>query len=388
MLRWVAVAITTLLLGVMAAGCGSTNQPGSDAGSAADPEIARPRVPVRGVVVRLETVERWLSVTGNLLPIRQSRVSSKIAGRVAAVFVDDGDRVRKGDVLFELDKSDLLLACKEARDSLNAAEARLKAARIRLSTARRDFERVKRLHQRKVIAQEQFDKAQDAYKAAKAGVQIAESAVLVARDALEIAQHKLKECTVRAPIDGYVAKRYVNLGETVTPLSVAPCVVLIDASECKVEASVGDSYQAMVRNGQEVRVRVDGIPDRVITGHVAYVGKTIDPVTRTFTVRVVVPNPDGKLRPGALARLKVLLARRRNVVAVPNGCIMRRAGRHIVFVAASGKAVARRVKLGLEGERLTEITEGLKPGETVITEGTEALEDGSPVELLENPPGK
>ena len=361
-------------------GCGSQGQDTTSNPKNADQ--AATKAPVKVAVVKRGPVQSWISLTGTLLPIRESRVGAKVAGRIAEVFVDEGDAVNEGDALFKLEQRDFLLAKNQAKHNLDAAEANLNAAKINLANARREFKRLKGLRASNAVSQQEFDTASDAFEAARASVKVAEASVDVARDALEMVEHNLAESTVRSPISGHIARRNINVGELVSPVSPAPCFYVVDDSVCKVEAHLPDTKQSSVSMAQEVGMTVDGVPARTFLGEITHIGGTIDPLSRTLTIRARVANPDGVLRPGALARLKILCEERKKVVTAPIRCVVKRNGSPTVFVVSSGVTVARRVTLGLSGDEEVEIIDGLVPDDLVVIDGTESLEDGMAVEII------
>jgi len=361
-------------------GCGSQGEDSSSAPKM--PNQAAIRAPVKVAVIKRGPVQSWIALTGTLLPIRESRVGAKVGGRIAEIFVDEGDDVNTGDALFILEQRDFLLAKNQAEHNLDAARASLSAARINLTNARREFNRLKGLRASNAVSQQELDAASDAFEAAQASVKVAEASVDGARDAFEMAQHNLAESTVRSPISGHIARRNVNVGEVVSPVSPAPCFYVVDDSVCKVEAHLPDTKQSSVCIAQKVGMTVDGVPAKRFYGEITHIGGTIDPLSRTLTIRARVANPDGLLRPGALARLKILCEERKQVVTAPIRCVVKRNGDATVFVVSSGIASARRVTLGLSGDEEVEIIDGLAPDDLVVIDGTESLEDGMAVEVI------
>ena len=369
-----------LLVVVCLFGCGT--QEHNNSSDHSGHEDAATRAPVKVAVVARGAVQSWISLTATLLPIRESRVGAKVSGRVAKVFVDEGDSVEHGDALFMLGQRDFELARDQAKHSLDAARANLSAAEINSANAKREYNRLEGLRASNAVSQQEFDAAADASKSAQASVNVADASVNVARDALEMAEYNLSQSTVRSPISGQVAKRNVNVGELVSPVSLAPCFYVVDDSVCKVEAHLPDTKQSSVTMSQEVKMTVDGVPERVFSGRITHIGETIDPLSRTLIIRARIDNPDGVLRSGSLARLKILSDERKDVVTAPIRCVVKRNGNPVVFVVSSGVAVARPVRLGLVGEEGVEIVEGLRPGDVVVIDGTESLEDGMAVEII------
>lgn len=337
---------------------------------------------MKTVVAQRGSVRSWITATGTLLPVNEARISSKVAGRIAKMLVDEGDSVKEGEELLILEQKDFVLARAQASHNLIASKANLESVKTGLRNAEREYERIKELHASNTVSQQDFDSAQHAYEAAQAALDVAKASVEVAEDALSMAEDNLLESTLRSPLSGQLAKRYVNVGELVSPASPVPCFHVIDDSVCKVESHLPDKEQSNVRLGQQVRVSVDGIHGSEFAGEITYIGNTIDPASRTLIVRARLPNDEGVLRPGSLARLRILADERSDVVIVPLRCVVKRNGTPMVFLVNSDRASATPVELGLSGMDDVEILKGLGVGDEVVIAGTEGLEDGMLVKVM------
>jgi membrane fusion protein (multidrug efflux system) len=186
---------------------------------------------------------------------------------------------------------------------------------------------------------------------------------------------------VVAPISGVVGKVYVQVGQAVSP-AMPVAVVSNYASRIKVRAAVSDADLPYVRTGARAQVMVSAIPDRVFSGAVSQVTPMLDPMTRSATVEVLVPNSSRLLVPGMSASLKLTAEERRDVVAVPAAALFTD-GNNRVVVVANGVARFRDIQTGLVGEELVEVVSGLEPGELVATTGKENVKDGEAVNPVE-----
>jgi membrane fusion protein (multidrug efflux system) len=187
---------------------------------------------------------------------------------------------------------------------------------------------------------------------------------------------------VVAPISGVVGKVYVQLGQAVSP-AMPVAVVSSYASHIKVKAAVSDADLPYIRTGARARVMVSALPDSVFPGTVSRVSPMLDPMTRSATVEVLVPNASHLLVPGMSASLALTAEEKKDVVAIPTAALFTD-GHSRVVVVADGVARFRDVRTGLVGDALAEVVSGLEPGERVATTGKENVKDGqavSPVEV-------
>jgi membrane fusion protein, multidrug efflux system len=230
-----------------------------------------------------------LEPTGEFVSPASTQVAPKSPGRVAAVYVDAGQRVSRGQPLLTLETDYLKL-------DVQRAEADLARARAAENDARRELDRKKGLLANESIPQATFDKAQAAFEQAQAARQSAETGLALARQ-------KVADAIIRSPITGVVDQRKTNPGEHLGEAGVA--FVIVQTAPLKLRFSVPERYLAELRTGQTVVARVDPYPGEEFTGRIKTVGGVIDPATRTFFAEAEFPNSDGRLRPGLFARVEL-----------------------------------------------------------------------------------
>lgn len=283
-------------------------------------------------------------------------VSTKTSNRVTAIRFDEGQRVRRGDVLVELDDA-------EARASVAEAEA-----------ARNDSERQLR-RGRELAAKQALPASQ--LDALEAKLQSDRARVAAARA-------RLADTVIRASFDGRVGFRRISVGSMVNAGTVI--TTLDDASVIKLDFTLPESLIFLVEPGQPVRATTIGLPGVVFEGKVAELDSRVDVATRSITVRALLPNADGRLRPGMYMTV-MLRGKRVPTLLVPEGAIVPEQGRMYVFRvhsrdAAGGRgAVAERreVRIGRRQPGEVEILAGLQAGDRVVVEGTQNVRDGAPV---------
>lgn len=230
-----------------------------------------------------------VNATGELVSPVTSEVAVRTPGRVGKVFVDEGDRVRRGQPLLSLETEYLAL-------DLKRADADVARARAMAADAERDFKRKEDLVAKGSVARAAYDRSQSNYQAAQAGVASAEAT----RD---LARQKLADAVLHSPINGVVAERKTAAGERLGDSSVA--FVLVQTSPLKLRFQLPERYLSRVRRGQSVRAIVDPYPGETFTGRVSVIGGVVDPQTRTVAVETEFPNSDGRLSPGLFARVEI-----------------------------------------------------------------------------------
>jgi len=277
-------------------------------------------------------------------------ITAKVADRVAAIHFKEGQQVRKGDVLIELDNT-------EARADLAAAEA---AA----SDSRSQYKRSQELFNTKALSEAQLDQLQ---------------ATLLANEArVEAARSRLHDRVITAPFNGRVGLRNVSLGGLVNPGAVI--TTLDDLSVVKLDFAVPEVFLSTLRPGLEVQARSTAYSNETFNGRVSGVDTRVDPTTRSVAIRALIDNPDARLRPGMFMTVK-LVRPEGQALMLPEQAIVPENEQHFVYVVADGKAHKREVKIGRRRPGEVEVLEGLSAEDGVVVDGTLNLRDGVPVRV-------
>lgn len=296
-----------LLPALLAGACLAVSGCGSKAASTEEPPPAAAELPadVAGVAAELAkagepapapastpgsvTPAAPITTTGEFVSPVRSELVVRTPGRVAAIYADEGDRVRRGQPLLTLETQYL-------EPELERAQAELSRARAALAEAKSDFERKEQLLARNAIPQSLHDRSRGGYEQASAAVSAAEAAVA-------LAQQKLDDAVLTSPIDGVVAERRADVGERLGDNTVA--YVLVQLSPLKLRFELPERYLTQVHKGLGVEAHVDPFPGEVFSGRVAMVGGVIDAESRAFPVEAEFGNRDARLRPGLFARVEL-----------------------------------------------------------------------------------
>src|SRR5262245_54315377 len=311
-----------------------------------------------GVLTELAREEEFtheLEALGTARANEAVEITSKVSNRVVAIHFREGQEVRRGAVLVELDAVE--------------AGAEVEAARAALSETQSQYKRSTELFATQALSQSQLDQLQATLSANRARVTTAES--------------RLSDTIIRAPFDGRTGLRRVSVGSLVSPGSLI--TTLDDTRTIKLDFSVPETFIAVLREGLPVTARSVAFPGREFSGTVSSIDSRLDPVTRSVTVRAAVPNPDGALKPGMFLTVRLRQAAA-NVVMISEQALVPEEGRQFVFVVESERAQKREITIGRRKPGRVEVISGLKPGERVIVEGTQKVRDGAPVQEAEAPP--
>lgn len=337
-----------ILFAVAALGAGCSRQDASDEPTAASTE---PVVEVQTVAVQHGSIAQRLSASATLEARRESRIGTEVQGRVLRMFVDEGDRVAAGDPLFEIDPEPYQMAVRQAQAQVDLVRAQRKQVES-------DLARARSLRARGVVAVQAIEQFETQLAVARANERQAEEAVALAR-------HQLSQTRTVAPWSGSVTARLVDEGSTALVQPQTILLVLQESGMLVARASIPESQLALLRVGDPAKLLVEGIPAPIETT-ISAVGDSIDPATRTYSVRMPVENEDHLLKAGVFALVEIEPRPKADALVVPRDAVRSEDGRTRVFVVREGRATPVPVVIGLVGETQAEVLEGLDLGAQVI----------------------
>ncbi len=318
-------------------------------------------------------IQNTITATGTIEPVTSVTVGTQVSGIVSHLYVDYNSVVRKGQVIAELDKTNLT-------SQLTAAKANLQSAQSSLNYQQANYDRYKTLYDKGLVSANDFESARLSYLQAK-------EQVVSAREEVQRAQTNLGYATITSPIDGVVLSKSVEEGQTVASSFSTPELFVIaqDLTDMRVIADIDEADIGDVKEGQRVSFTVDAFPDDVFEGSVTQVRQQATTSSNVVTYEVVIsaPNNDLKLKPGLTANVTIYTLEKNNVLAVstkalrftPNEALLKD-GQTIEDVNAPHKVwtlndhvfKAHKVEVGTTNGMLTEIVSGLKEGTSVLTD--------------------
>jgi membrane fusion protein (multidrug efflux system) len=309
-------------------------------------------VPVETAPVQVGPIQRRLTAVGSLRSNESVIIRPEVAGRIAEIRFDEGERVTKGQPLVVLD------------DTIYRAEVDEVQASLELSRANQ--ERAIDLLKRGAGTTKARDEALAQLRADQA--------------ALQLARARLDKTVIRAPFDGVVGLREVSVGDFV---NVGEDMVNLEQIDpLKADFRVAEVYLGAVRRGQRIELGADAFPGETFTGEVYAIDPLIDESGRSIVLRARLPNPDDRLRPGLFVRVTLVLNERNDAIQVPEQALVPQGQDQFVFRVVDGKAALTKVTAGIRRDGMVEITEGLGPEDEVVTAGQLKIRDGAPVKPL------
>jgi len=325
---------------------------------------AAPAAPMKVEIGAVETlsVPSYLTLTGSIVADQQSEVAANVSGRIVATYVERGQAVKKGQAL-------ALVDAKGATFSATAAKAQARAAETNLALAVSDCERSDKLFKDGAIAKSEYDRLKSSCSSQVFSAEAAKSNAGLAS--------KLADDTViRAPFDGTIGERFVNVGEYVQPPSRVASVYSVNP--VRVQISVPENAVGSVQQGQSVEVRVSAFTDRVFGGKVRFVAPNLRPLTRDLVIEAMVDNTDGALKAGMFSTVRLVTGESPQPT-VPLEAIRADGTTKRLFLAQGDKAVEMVVQTGSTKDGRIAVLDNLTATDKVIVKPPAELRDGSAI---------
>ena len=334
---------------------------------AAQPPNGRPPTPVRVAEVVNQTVQKTVELVGTVEPWRRSVVAGEIAALVEKFPVEEGMTVKRGDMLAQLRTDSLTI-------QLNAAEATHRESEARYQQAKKDLARINTLFAKQLVTQKEFDDAVTQEAALALRLAQLEAALLQVRD-------RIKKTRVVAPFDGWVTKEFTEVGQWIQ--AGGPIVEIVDLSRVQVEVPLPERYVGEIKVGASVMATFDGLRDFEAKGTVFSVVAQADRNSRTFPIKVELPNADLSIKSGLVSRVTLQVGAPYEALVIPKDALVLRGGAQYVFVMKDGSVAQVPVVAVNHVNNEVEINGQLEPGMIVVVEGNERLRPGQPVRVLQ-----
>ncbi|HMS01873.1 MAG TPA: efflux RND transporter periplasmic adaptor subunit [Gemmatimonadaceae bacterium] len=333
-----------------AAGGPGGGRPGGPGGRGGAPQVT----PVEIVLVERATMSNTSLVTGQLEPLRVVSVNAQLAGALLELTVEEGSRVRAGQIIAEVDAREL--------------EAQVRAAEAQATFAKATAERSAKLFAEQIITAAENERDQAARAAAEA--------------TLSQLRTRLGFASVRSPIDGVVTARFVQSGDIVG--NNTRLFTIADLSTLVVRMPVSELEVTQLRAGQAVALRVDALGGETVPGRVRRIFPTADSTSRLVPVEIAVTGSDaGRLRPGYTVRATIRLDTREDALVVPTRAVLGASGARSVFIVKEGLAERRAVRVGDDVDGKVEVFSGLALGDTIIVAGNSLVREGGKVRIVD-----
>ena len=405
------VLLTLLLVAVVvfAAACRGSKANVRKEEPAANAQPAAIEVTTAAAIKR--DLPRFFEATGSLAGDQQTDVAPQTAGKVVAVGVDIGTYVRRGQMLVQLDASELKLHVDQAAAQVEQAKAAVRqaeekiglrpgqafdpnrvaevaAAKVTLDLADKELKRAEKLIEsgdvsrsfydeqraRRDQLREQYEVQLAQARQNYAAVDVARKNVVNAESQLALAKKNLSYAVIPAPIDGFVIERTADLGEYVSPQQKV--VTIVRTNPLRIRIDIPEQAIPQIKVGQSVSITTSAWPDKNFAGRVARIAPNVSATSRTMTVEAEIENRNNALKPGQFATVRILQERSEPAVLIPARAVLNQAGVNRVYVIKDGHAEQRLVQTGQTEGDLVEIRNGVAADEQVATSNLEQLTDG------------
>ncbi len=334
-----------------------------------------------------------LNASGYVVAQRKAAVASKITSQLVSLSVEEGDLVKKGDVIARLESEDTAAAKDQAAANLKVSRANLEQAKAELHDAEVDFRRQKELVEKGFISRLDYDAAEARYKKAVAAVAGSEASIKASTAALRNAEVSLGYSVIRAPFDAVVLTKDADVGDIVTPLGAAAnakasVVTLADMSSLQVEVDVSESNLEKVKMGQPCEIQLDALPESRFRGEVHMIVPTADRTKATVMVKVKFLDKDKRILPEMSAKVAFLERQVRPeetkpFLAVNGESIIVRKDRKAVFLIKGNRVSETTVTTGEQIGNMVAIMSGLKAGDKIVAKPSGRLKDGARIKIVE-----
>ncbi len=334
-----------------------------------------------------------LNASGYVVAQRKAAVSSKATGRIEHLYVEEGRFAKQGDIVAQLENSDLKAALEEAQASLSVSRADLNNADAELEDATLNFNRQKGLKESGSVSAQAFDSAEARYKKAKAAYRSAKFRVDKAEAAVKVSEVNLDQSYIRAPFDGVILTKSAEEGEVVAPMGAslnakASVVSMADMKSLMVEVDVSESSLEKVKVGGPAEIRLDAFPNDRFEGKVYMIVPTADRSKATVLAKIKFDRISEKVLPEMSAKVSFLsrpLKEGENMafLGVPTSAILNMGTSKIVYGIRDGRARVEQITTGRSWDETTEILSGLKEGDTIVLKPDSLLADGRRVKVKE-----
>ena len=365
---WLAV----LLLSAALWGCSSKDSHPPNVSSNSSPSISEERkVDVAEVIPR--SIFYKISAVGSLMALEDVTISPKKAGIINQIFAKEGDRVKKGQILVQLDDVD-------ARLQVEMSEARVKEAEASLETNRTTLARYQKLWETKVIPQQTYDDF-------TLKVKLDEARLALAKAELNLAKQNLLDHQIVSPIEGVMNLKIAALGEHVNVAPKDEILKIVQMDPLELEFYIPENLAGTIHLGSKIQFTVKAFSEEKFFALIRFISSTADPATRNVKMKSLVQNPNYRLKPGFFAEVSIQTGSKPSALIIPESALFSQEGKFFTYAVQDGTAKRKEVETGIRFEGKVEILKGIQKGEWVVITGHEQLSEGMKVKI-ETPPFK
>jgi membrane fusion protein (multidrug efflux system) len=349
-MKYLKTILVVLISGLIISACSSKKEAATSENAATVTEMSAK--PVKVLTIAKSAISRTIDYTATILPFEEVNMAPSVPGRIDKIYVEEGDRVNKGQELFLMDRTQLY------------------QLKLQLSSLEKDLTRLDTLLRTGSAKQQAYDQMKTQYDVLKTNVEFMEDNTLL-----------------RAPFSGVITGKYFENGEMysgtpTTQSGRSAIVTLMQVNPLKINVAVSEQYYPLVKRGMKANIAAD-VYDELFTGRVFRISPTINSVSRSFLAELELPNRNNLLKPGMFVRVSMNLGEVETFV-VPANTVLIQEGTNIRFVFVKKGNIAERIEINL-GKRFDDqleiISDNLKEGDLLVTEGQARLINGDKIEI-------
>ncbi len=311
-------------------------------------------IPVEVATTKTGDVSSHYATTAILEAKNEAQVISKVPGILQAIYVEEGDYVEAGQLLAKIEPQ---------RYQLEVNKAKAELLKIKSELAK-----VEKVHGQNLVSTDTLDKLKWQYESVKS--------------ALDLAKLNLKETEIIAPISGFIAQRYVKLGNLVQQYQQQSLFHIVEQKQLQGIVYLPEQQLQHVKVGQDTSLALSALGDTTVAATVERISPIVDAQTGTFKVTLNIPNPKGQLKSGMFAEVSIRYNTHENVLLIPKRAVISMDDKHTVYQVVDGKVSKRLVEVGFQEGAMVEIVNGLDNGSTVVTAGHNNLKDQASVQVI------
>jgi RND family efflux transporter MFP subunit len=334
-----------------------------------------------------------LNASGYVVAQRKAAVASKVTGLLVSISVEEGSRVKKGQIIAQLENDDVKAAKRQAEANLNVSRFTLEQAKAELQDATLSFHRNKELLSHDYVSQAEYDTSEARYKRAIAGVDAAGAAVKANEALLQAANVAVEYTLIQAPFDAVVLTKNADVGDIVTPIGAAAeakaaVVTIADMGSLQVEVDVAESNLQNVKVGQPCEIQLDALPESRFRGEVHMIVPTADRTKATVLIKVRFLDSDNRILPEMSAKVAFLSKpvkpeEQKPRTVISPGAVIDRKGKNVVYVVKDNRVVETPITVGERLGDMIEVIGGVKVGDKVVVRTPEKLREGTRIKIIE-----
>ncbi len=381
-------------------------------------EIEEKAITVETNKATMGDIESTISYSGRVKPIQEIVITPKQPGKVINANFELGQRVKRGQILFQLDKTDILLQVNQASIAVELAEINLKrisgstfeqqriqlkaalsSAEINYNDAKSNYETIKILYEAGAESKFSYDRAEsqlmlikEQYESTKANyellegksfsenIELAEMQLEQSKAAYDIALNALNSMDVKSPIDGVISGKNIKVGEFISNATVA--YVIIDDSSYVIDIDASESIIGKVQVGDKVKVYISSISQTVMMGTIIAIAPSADIQKQTYLVKIGLEEPPDIIKGGMFAEVKFIADSAENTIVIPLSSVINEENKNYIYVARGEKVERVEIVAGMFNDKEIQILEGIAVGDEIVTKGQDFLKDGSTIVIF------